>query len=160
MKQDSSLKWFAARMIRDRSYVLRFLEHEGWETSQIADIPTLVFLHGTLHDAELLRSALYDKALFYRTPDKSRIESIPDPVMQTFLIMAPFHNQPVIYLPVDDPTFFEGKKKRVVAGPFKGCEGTIKRIKGERRLIVRLGDRAAIATPYIPKECLADVEGE
>lgn len=155
---DNSLKWFAARIIRDRSYVLTLLEHDGWDTAGISDIKTLIFLHGTQTSVESLRSELYDKVLFYRTADRKRVESIPDRVMQTFLIMSPFHDEPVIYLPVDDPGFFEGKRKRVVSGVFKGCEGVIRRIKGERRLIVRVSDRAAIATPYIPQEYLEDIE--
>ena len=99
----------------------------------------------------------YDRVLFYKTADKKYIESVPDQVMKTFLIMAPFHDEPVMYLSVDDPNFFDGPRKRVLSGPFKDCEGVIRRIKGERRLIVRVSDKAAVATPYIPKENLESI---
>lgn len=157
---DSNLKWFASRMIKDRSYVLQFLEHEGVETSRINDLPTLLFLHCDSKKIEDIRSCLYDRVLFYRAPDKTHVEAIPDRVMKTFLILAPYHDEPVIYLSIDDPHFLEGKRKRVTSGLFKGCEGVVKRIKGERRLIVQINARAAIATPYIPKEFLEDLEDE
>lgn len=156
--QDTELRWFAARVIRERSYVLKYMDCEKIEHAGIADLRSLVFFKTTCTHVESLRSALYDRVLFYRNSDKTAVEPIPDSIMQTFLIMAPFHDEPVIYLPVDSPAFFQGKRKRVTGGVFAGCEGIVKRIKGERRLIVRINDRAAIATPYIPQEFLEDVE--
>lgn len=156
--QDVQLKWFAARVIRDKSYVVRYLESEGIRHEGISDIRTLLFVQCTDAAIRRLRYDLYDRVLIYRDSERREPQSIPDRVMQTFLIMAPYHDEPVIYLSVDDPGFFEGRRRRVVSGVFAGCEGIIRRIKGERRLIVRLSDRAAIATPYIPQEFLQDVE--
>lgn len=156
--QDVQLKWFAARVIRDKSYVVRYLESEGIRHEGISDIRTLLFVQCTDAAIRRLRYVLYDRVLIYRDSERREPQSIPDRVMQTFLIMAPYHDEPVIYLSVDDPGFFEGRRRRVVSGVFAGCEGIIRRIKGERRLIVRISDRAAIATPYIPQEFLQDVE--
>ena len=156
MQQD--LKWFATRAIRDRAYVRRYLQAEGIQTACIADLKTFIFIHCPLTDAIRLKGELWGRVLFYREPDSPTPDAIPDREMKSFLIMAPYHNQPVIYLPVDDPSFFQGGRKRVTKGPFAGCEGVIRRIKGERRLIVCLSHNAAIATPYIPKEYLEDIE--
>ena len=156
-QNDTELKWFAARTIRERSYVLKYLDVYGISHSCIEDIKTLLFIHCTVKTINELRYGLFDKVLFYRSADKSHIEPVPDRVMKTFLLLKPFHDEPVIYLPVDDPDFFEGTRKRVKSGVFAGCEGIIKRIKGERRLIIRLSDRAAVATPYIPRDLLEDV---
>ena len=43
-----------------------------------------------------------------------------------------------------------GVRVRVTEGPFKGAEGYIKRIKGNRRLIVSIEGVVAVATTYIP----------
>ena len=158
MKKDVQLKWFATRAIREKSYVLKYLEHEGLRHEGIADIRTLLFIQCTDATIRRIRYELYDRLLVYKDAKKLNPEPIPDQVMQTFLIMAPYHDDPVIYLPIDDPSFLQGPRKRVKAGLFAGCEGVIKRIKGERRLIVRINDRAAIATPYIRQEYLEDVE--
>ena len=155
---DNQLKWFAARTIRERSYVLKFLDINGIRHSGIEDLKSLLFVRCTENTINTIIYELYDRVLFYRNAEKTAIEPVPDRVMSTFLIMEPFHDEPVIYLPVDDPHFFDGPRKRVKSGVFAGCEGVIKRIKGDRRLIVRLSDRAAVATPYIPHELLEDVE--
>lgn len=155
---NSQLKWFAARMIREKSYVLKYLDIRSVEHAGIEDISTLLFIHTTTGNINRIRADLYDRVLFYRNAQKTAMEPVPDRVMSTFLIMAPYHDEPVIYLAVDDPHFFDGPRKRIKSGVFAGCEGVIKRIKGNRRLIVRISDRAAIATPYIPRELLEDVE--
>lgn len=156
--EDIKLEWFAARVIRERSYVMRYLEIEGIRHAGISDIRSLVFLHCTRSAIHLLRSDLYDRLLIYKDAQRHEPESVPDSVMQTFLIMAPFHDEPVTYMAVDDAAFFVGRRKRVISGPYKGCEGVVKRIKGERRLVVRISDRAAVMTPYIPKSNLTDIE--
>lgn len=158
MEQDDNLKWFATRVIREKPYVLKYFEHAGIQYSGIADIRNLLFLHCTEAAMRSVRYELYDRLLVYKDAERREAQAIPDQVMRTFLIMAPYHDEPVMYLPVDSEGFFEGPRKRVKSGVFAGCEGIIKRIKGERRLIVRINDRAAIATPYIPRELLEDVE--
>ena len=155
---NSQLKWFAARIIRERVYVLKYLDINGIRHSGIEDLKTLLFLQCNEQAIDSIRRALSGRVLFYRNAMKTAIEPVPDRVMRTFLIMEPFHDEPVIYLAVDDPHFFEGPRKRIKSGIFAGCEGVIKRIKGDRRLIVRLSDRAAIATPYIPHDLLEDIQ--
>ena len=155
---NSQLKWFAARTIRERSYVLKYLDINGINHSGIEDLKSLLFIHCTEDVANSLRGELFDRVLFYRNATRTALEAVPDRVMNTFLIMAPYHDEPVIYLAVDDPHFFDGPRKRIKSGIFAGCEGVIKRIKGDRRLIVRLSERAAIATPYIPHELLEDIK--
>jgi transcription antitermination factor NusG len=46
--------------------------------------------------------------------------------------------------------FVPGDEVRVTGGPFKGAEGYIKRIRGNRRLVVALEGIIAVATTYIP----------
>ena len=158
MQEDTQLKWFATRAIRDKAYVLQYLGHEGIRHEGIADIRSLIFLHCSDSAIRHVRYDLYDRLMVYKDASRKEPQPVPDRVMKTFLLMAPFHEEPVIYLSIDDPHFFEGKRKRVTSGIFQGCEGIIRRIKGERRLIVKISDRAAIATPYIPRDCLEDLD--
>lgn len=155
---NNTLKWFAARTIRERSYVMKYLDIRSVEHTGIEDLKTLLFIHTTNSNIRLISSELYDRVLFYRNADRSDFEPVPDRVMKTFILMAPYHDEPVIYLAVDDPHFFDGPRKRIKSGLFAGCEGVIRRLKGNRRLIVRISSRAAIATPYIPQELLEDIE--
>lgn len=157
-EQQTELKWFAVRVIEDRPYVLKFLEIERVEVVRIADIPNLMFLHCDTKTILWLKSELWGHLLVYRKAGSNQPDPVPEWAIRTIRIMAPFHDEPVIYLAVDDPEFFTGKVRRVTGGIFAGCIGVVKRIKGERRLIVRVSERAAIATPYIPQEFLEDAE--
>ena len=47
---------------------------------------------------------------------------------------------------------------RVVDGPYKGCVGYIKRIKGDRRLLVSVEGLALVATSYIPSVFLEKLD--
>lgn len=47
-----------------------------------------------------------------------------------------------------------GTRVRVIAGPFQGLEGTIVRIRRDRRLLIRIPGHCALATPHIPAPLL------
>lgn len=151
------LKWFATKTFNDKAYVLKYLELAKVKTSRINDVPSLLFIRCTQQQIRQFRYELFGKLYVYRAAESTEPAPIPDKVMKTFLLMAPFHDEPVMYLAVQDPKLFEGPRKRVTSGIFRGCEGVIKRIKGCRRLIVKMSDHAAIATPYIPVGILEDV---
>ena len=53
-----------------------------------------------------------------------------------------------------NPKFLEGQKVRVLEGPLKDAVGVIKRIKGDRRLIVSVSGIAAVATSFVHPEYL------
>ena len=63
-------------------------------------------------------------------------------------------------LRLDNPTpeFLQGDRVRVTGGLFQGAEGVIKRIKGDRRLVVSIDGVTAVATSYIRPEYLEVVE--
>ncbi|MFQ8804228.1 MAG: hypothetical protein ACLR1G_09415 [Alistipes indistinctus] len=46
---------------------------------------------------------------------------------------------------------------RVTEGQFKGIEGELIRIKGHKRVVIRLQDVAALATVYIPGNFLEKI---
>lgn len=157
--RQSELKWFATRAVMDRSYVQKYLSMYGFELSRIESIPSLFFIRT---DANTLKKLRYGDLLghifVYCKPGVNEPEPVPEISVKTIRILASFRDENVIYMAVDDPKFFEGRRKRVVEGVFKGCEGVIKRIKGERRLVVKISEKAAIATAYIPKAHLVDIE--
>ena len=47
---------------------------------------------------------------------------------------------------------------RVTDGPFRGAEGSIQRIHGDRRLLVSIRGICAVATTYIPKAFLEEIK--
>lgn len=124
----------------------------------ISDLPNLIFLRCRETAVLQVMRDLHDRVFFYKDPGRRFPEAIPDGQMRTFQLLAPFHGKPVIYLPVDDQSIFKGTRYRVTAGEYEGCVGILKRIKGEKRLIIKLTDYAAVATPHIPAVLLEDID--
>ena len=50
-----------------------------------------------------------------------------------------------------------GKKVKITAGPFAGVEGTIKRIKRNKHVVVQLEDIAAAAIDFVPNDYLIEM---
>lgn len=159
-RQDiTELKWFAFRAVTDRPYVQKYLSMYGYEISRIEAIPSLFFIHTDAATLQRLRYGdLAGHLLIYKKMTGNEPDPIPESSVKTLKILAPFKGEDVRYMAVDNPKFFEGRRKRVISGIFAGCEGVIKRIKGERRLVIQISEKAAIATSYIPKDHLEDVK--
>lgn len=75
---------------------------------------------------------------------------IADREMETFMRITSTDLPGVEYFSDEAIDYRSGDKVRVTGGPFQGAEGYIKRIKGNRRLIVALEGIIAVATTYIP----------
>jgi hypothetical protein len=85
----------------------------------------------------------------YCQPDRVTPVPIPDKEMEIFQIVCRNQDQ-IIDLGEDKLEYHLGDRVRVTHGIFKGAEGHIKKIKGDRRLIVTVNGISAIATTFIP----------
>ena len=75
---------------------------------------------------------------------------IPDREMELFMQITSADTSDLEYFSDEAIDYRSGDKVRVTGGPFKGAEGYIKRIRGNRRLVVALEGIIAVATTYIP----------
>ena len=75
---------------------------------------------------------------------------IPDPEMEAFMLVTSTDDPGLEYLPEAPAELRRGDRVRVTEGVFKGAEGYIRRVKGNRRLIVSIEGVVAVATTYIP----------
>ena len=68
----------------------------------------------------------------------------------------------LIFIRTDKATSFSllnrGDRVRVIKGPLSGLEGELVRLKGHKRVVVRLDGVASIATSYIPSSFLEKIE--
>ena len=157
-KMESEQKWFATRVFSSRAYVFKYLEMYGFRTTRIDAVPSLLFIYTDVHTLQKLRFGdLLGHIMVYRKADSNEPDPVPEHSVKTLKLLAPFKSGEVSYMAVDDPTFFDGPRKRVIQGIFVGMEGVIKRIRGHRRLVVRISAKAAIVTTYIPREHLEDI---
>ena len=80
--------------------------------------------------------------------------------MNIFILVTSSGEKGLEYLGDDRTEFYVGEPVRVIDGPFKGAEGYIRRIKGNRRLVVTIQGICAVATSYIPQCFLQKINKE
>ena len=80
---------------------------------------------------------------------------IPDKQMQDFMFLLDFSTEGVEVLNKD---LKRGDRVRVIKGPLQGLEGELVRLKGHKRVVIRLEGVASIATSFIPGSFLEKIE--
>lgn len=94
---------------------------------------------------------IWDKA-------NSRPAVIPDKAMNDFITVCTVMADDVLYIKEITAKLREGRKVRILNGPFKGIEGTVMRVKRSRRVVVELPGMLAVATTYIQPQDLEIID--
>ena len=79
---------------------------------------------------------------------------IPDSQMRSFIAVAGSYDEQLLFLGTDEVNYKVGDRIRVIAGPFRGAQGRLLRVKGHKRLVVEIEDVMAVATTYLPPRML------
>lgn len=123
-------------------------------------VSSLMFLrHQERYVLELqqrLKSTTPLMAYFDRETRKPAV--IPDREMEFFMRVTSTDDPGLVFLNEEPMELRKGDRVRVTDGPFKGAEGYIKRIKGNRRLVVSIEGVVAVATTYVPGCFLEKIE--
>jgi transcription antitermination factor NusG len=90
---------------------------------------------------------------FLYDPATHQLQFVSDKQMEDFMFLQNHAGQLII---LSEPEKLQGGEKvHVIGGEFLGIEGEIYRIKGHKRVVVRLGRELAVAAgSYIAKENL------
>ena len=80
---------------------------------------------------------------------------VPDKQMNDFMFLLDFSDSTV---EVINEELKRGDRVRVIKGPLIGLEGELLRIKGHKRVIVRLEGVVSVATSYIPGSFLEKIK--
>lgn len=119
-------------------------------------VTSLLFVRVEPRMAPGLQALVEGRAMVYtNSTDGGKVPApIPDREMELFKFVTSAGHEGVESLGADSPNYHKGARVRVTAGPFKGAEGHIVRIKENRRLIVSIKGVCAVATGYIPSAFL------
>ena len=169
--------WYAAKFfLRDYEKIRRLVQQTAEDTyipmvtvatkcgskiiQRTRPLCSLIFFHAAHSAACRLTDILRDKAMVYTTAGATGKHPavIPEKEMKMFRIITSATVPGVEYFPDDLPKFREGERVRVIAGDFEGAEGTIVRIKKDRRLVVTITGVCAVATPHLPQEFLTSID--
>lgn len=125
-------------------------------------VASLAFFRATESQAVEAGRLLADRAMVYsHTVDGQRRPApIDDREMQIFRLVVSSGADGLEYVDESTMRFSSGDLVRVTAGPLAGAEGHIVRIRGDRRLVVRVKGVCAVATAYIPRCFLQPVSNQ
>ena len=169
---DNELHWYVANTCRQEKKINQRLDSMGIENfipfQQIARkihgvdklievpvIPNLVFIHTTFKSCmSLIQEYAFDMR-YLRDRETGNFLIVPDKQMNDFMFLLDFSKEMV---EVVNENLKKGDKVRVIKGDFAGIEGELIRVKGHKRVVVRLEGVVSLATAYIPGSFLEKIE--
>lgn len=169
---ENELHWYVANTCRQEKKIKQRLDSMGIENfipfQQIARkihgvdklievpvIPNLVFIHTTLKSCmSLVQEYAFDMR-YLRDRETGNFLIVPDKQMNDFMFLLDFSKEMV---EVVNENLKKGDKVRVIKGDFAGIEGELIRVKGHKRVVVRLEGVVSLATAYIPGSFLEKIE--
>ena len=77
--------------------------------------------------------------------------------MDNFIKLTSIDDEHILLIDEVNGTYKQGDYVRIIDGPFKGIEGRVSKITGQKRVIVELPGICSVATAYIPKGFLLQV---
>jgi transcription antitermination factor NusG len=157
MKQ-SYIHWYVAKVkYRTEKKIQQHLETSGIEhyiplQDEKPVLPCLVFIRASHDRALSLPEETGCTISFLYDAETKQMQIIPDKQMLDFIFLSNFSDKTFI---LPHPEKLQGGEKvRIIKGEFAGIEGEIYRIKGHKRVVVRLGELASVAMEYVARECL------
>lgn len=122
---------------------------------RIPVVNSLLFVRASEEDIKRIRVLVYGHALVFYNAERTGPAVIPDKEMAIFRMVAESGADGLrFYSDESIVNYRQGARVRVTAGPLKGAEGYVKRIKRDRRLLVSIEGFIAVTTSYIPPEML------
>ena len=139
------IKWFAAKTkFSAEKKIKQFLERLGIEHY----IPFRTVIKEKDYNTCLSLVNEYKLSMNYLLNLETRqLLVVPDKQMQDFMFLLDFSEDAVQVL---NENLRQGDRVRVIKGEFAGIEGELIRIKGHKRVVVRLEGAFSLATTYIP----------
>lgn len=122
-------------------------------------LPNFLFVRTTLSILESLIKSSPDSRFisfyydhFNTKPDgKNPPLVVPANSMENFIKLTSIDDEHILLIDEVNGTYKQGDYVRIIDGPFKGIEGRVTKITGQKRVIVEMPGLCSVATAYVPK---------
>jgi len=114
-------------------------------------IPGLLFIRTNYQKALSLSAESKIKMVYMRNLENHKLLVVPDKQMQDFMFLLDFSETAI---QIENTNLRQGDRVRVIKGDFAGIEGELIRIRGHKRVVIRLEGLFSLATTYIPSSFL------
>ena len=122
-------------------------------------LPNFLFVRTTLSKLESLikSSPDFHFITFYydhfntKSDGKNPPLVVPANSMENFIKLTNLDDEHILLIDEVNGTYKQGDYVRIIEGSFKGIEGRVAKITGQKRVIVELPCLCSVATAYIPK---------
>ena len=122
-------------------------------------LTTLSILESLIKSSPDLRFISFYYDHFNMKPDgKNPPLVVPANSMDNFIKLTSIDDEHILLIDEVNGTYKQGDYVRIIDGPFKGIEGRVTKITGQKRVIVELPGLCSVATAYIPKAFLLQLE--
>ena len=129
-------------------------------------LPNFLFVHTSLCIIGLLLKSSPDFRFISFYYDHFNMKSdgknpplvVPANSMENFIKLTSIDDEHILLIDEINGTYKQGDYVRIIDGPFKGIEGRVTKITGQKRVIVELPGLCSVATAYIPKAFLLQLE--
>ena len=173
MIEDKKLHWYVAyTRVNQELVIKKKLDELGIENflpreEQVRDTPfgrktiRVLLIHGMIFirtDKVTSFSLLNEYSLnivYLKDIEGRRSLIVPDKQMEDFMFLLDFSAAGIEVLNKD---LKRGDRIRVIKGPLVGLEGELVRLRGHKRVVIRLDGVASIATSYIKRSFLEKIE--
>jgi transcription antitermination factor NusG len=117
-------------------------------------IPGFVFVKTDKPTALAIPADVNIKMSYIRNIETRNLLTIPEKQMADFMFILDFSEEAIR---IENKDLKRGDRVRVIKGDFVGIEGELIRVKGHKRVVVRLEGIFSLATTYIPPSFLEKI---
>jgi transcription antitermination factor NusG len=146
-------EWFEEQSIEHYIPIRKIMVEKDGKRVQKEKIlvPGLLFIHTDYKKALSLSVESKIKMVYIRNLGNHKLLVVPDKQMQDFMFLLDFSETAI---QIENINLKQGDRVRVIKGEFAGIEGELVRIKGHKRVVIRLEGLFSLATTYIPSSYL------
>lgn len=124
----------------------------------VPSVHNLIFVRMSMEGMKEYKATTVLPIRYIMDKESNKPIVVPDYQMQNFMAVAGTNDESLLYISPAELNAKKGDRVRITGGIFGGCEGTLMRIKGDRRVVVSISGVVAVATAFIHPSLIEKID--